>query len=188
MASGKSNIARSSDQPQGFGQRSSSAASGQSGVTGYSASSAEAGSSKSRRPDNIYNEQPNNSGSSGGVVDLQQWLKYESSKRFEESLAKLNLDTSKIQGKHLVSYSLDDLNHEKKRVKNELKVYDQEFINRFKRAPNRTEKEPMRNLYMYYKRLKQYIEKREKMEAGKAKNPSEQSSHEETKDTSNADR
>jgi hypothetical protein len=64
-----------------------------------------------------------------------------------------------------VSYSLDDLQNEKKRVKNELKVYDQEFINRFKRAPTRSEKEPMRNLYMYYKRLKQYIEKREKIES-----------------------
>ena len=98
------------------------------------------------------------------------------------------MDNSKIQGKHLVSYSLDDLQNEKKRVKNELKVYDQEFINRFKRAPNRTEKEPMRNLYMYYKRLKQYIEKREKMEAGKAKQPQESQSHEEAKDTSNHDR
>ncbi len=45
-----------------------------------------------------------------------------------------------------------------------MKVYDQDFINKFKRAPNRSEKEPMRNLYMYYKRLKQYIDKREKIE------------------------
>ena len=65
----------------------------------------------------------------------------------------------------MVSYALDDLQNEKKRVKNELKVYDQDFITRFKRAPTRSEKEPMRNLYMYYKRLKQYIEKREKIEA-----------------------
>ena len=63
-------------------------------------------------------------GSAGGVQDLQQWLRIESSKRFEESLTKLNLDNSKIQGKHLVSYSLDELQNEKKRVKNELKVYD----------------------------------------------------------------
>ncbi len=62
----------------------------------------------------------------------------------------------------MVSYSLDELQNEKKKVKNELKVYDQEFISRFKRAPNRSEKEPMRNLYMYYKRLKQYIDKRRK--------------------------
>jgi hypothetical protein len=30
-------------------------------------------------------------------------------------------------------------------------------MNKFKRLPSRVEKEPMRNLYMYYKRLKQYI-------------------------------
>jgi len=64
-----------------------------------------------------------------------------------------------------VAFSLNDLESEKKKVKNELKVYDQDFISRFKRAPTRSEKEPMRNLYMYYKRLKQYIEKREKIEA-----------------------
>ena len=85
---------------------------------------------------------------------MGNWLKHESSQKYEESLQKLALDASKIQGKHLVSYSLDELNNEKKRVKNELKVYDQEFINKFKRAPSRSEKEPMRNLYMYYKRLK----------------------------------
>lgn len=69
----------------------------------------------------------------------------------------------------MVGYQLEELNHEKKRVKNELKVYDQEFINKFKRAPTRSEKEPMRNLYMYYKRLKQYIEKREKIESQQQK-------------------
>ena len=106
-------------------------------------------------------------GSAGGIEDLKNWLKYESGKKYEESLAKLNLDNSKIQGKHLVGYSLEDLEKEKKRVKNELKIYDQDFVNRYKRAPNRTEKEPMRNLYMYYKRLKQYIDKREKMEKDK---------------------
>lgn len=97
------------------------------------------------------------------MEDLKHWLKHESAKRYEDSLTKLNLDTAKIQGKHLVNYSLDDLQNEKKRVKNELKYYDQEFMQRFKRAPTRSEKEPMRNLYMYYKRLKTYIEKREKL-------------------------
>jgi hypothetical protein len=51
----------------------------------------------------------------------------------------------------------EDLNKEKKAVKNELKVYDMEFVKRFGKPPSRVEKEPMRNLYMYYKRLKQYI-------------------------------
>ena len=55
------------------------------------------------------------------------------------------------------TYSLDELVGEKKKVKNELKNYDQSFFSKFGRLPNRTEKEPMRNLYMYYKRLKQYL-------------------------------
>jgi len=32
-------------------------------------------------------------------------------------------------------------------------------MSRFQRVPQRTEKEPMRAIYMYYKRLKQYISK-----------------------------
>ena len=56
---------------------------------------------------------------------------------------------------------MDDLNNEKRKVKNELKVYDQAFMSKFKRLPSRVEKEPMRNLYMYYKRLKQYITRKQ---------------------------
>ena len=54
---------------------------------------------------------------------------------------------------------MDELQNEKKKVKNELKYYDQAFSQRFNRLPNRTEKEPMRQIYMYYKRLKQYIQR-----------------------------
>jgi hypothetical protein len=36
------------------------------------------------------------SSSASGVEDLSSWLKYESSKKYEESLLKLSLDTSKI--------------------------------------------------------------------------------------------
>ena len=50
---------------------------------------------------------------------------------------------------------------EKKKVKNELKIYDQAFQSKFKRPPSRAEKEPMRNLYMYYKRLKQCITRKQ---------------------------
>ena len=51
-------------------------------------------------------------------------MKKESVKKYEQSLGKLGLDISKIQGKHLTGFSLDELQNEKKRVKNELKVYD----------------------------------------------------------------
>jgi len=66
----------------------------------------------------------------------------------------LGLDSQKVLGRHLPNQSIQDLNNEKKRVKNELKVYDQAFMQKFGRIPSRSEKEPMRNLYMYYKRLK----------------------------------
>jgi len=42
-------------------------------------------------------------------------------------------------------------------VKNELKHYDESFKSNFGRFPNRYEKEPMRPLYVYYKKLKQAI-------------------------------
>ena len=71
-----------------------------------------------------------------------------------DAFVKLGIDHNKVNGKHLVGYSMSELNTEKKVVKNELKLYDQAFFNKFARVPNRTEKEPMRSLYMYYKRLK----------------------------------
>jgi hypothetical protein len=46
---------------------------------------------------------------------------------------------------------------EKKKVKNELKSYDLAFQLKFNKIPGRKEKEPMRNIYLYYKRLKEYI-------------------------------
>ena len=49
------------------------------------------------------------SGSSGGIEDLQNWLKFESNSKYDSALTKLGLDVTKIQGKHLVSYSLDEL-------------------------------------------------------------------------------
>lgn len=40
-------------------------------------------------------------------------------------------------------------------------MYDIAFQTKFNRIPSRFEKEPMRNLYMYYKRLKQAIVKKQ---------------------------
>jgi hypothetical protein len=50
--------------------------------------------------------------------------------------------------------SVDSLANEKKKVKNELKSYDNDFGGSFKRQPNHEEKEPLRPLYVYYKKLK----------------------------------
>ena len=54
----------------------------------------------------LHSDQPI-SGSASGVEDLSSWIKSESAKMFDESLTKLGLDNSRLQGKHLVSYSLD---------------------------------------------------------------------------------
>ena len=61
-----------------------------------------------------------------GMLDLavQDWLMVEAKKRLQESMAKLGLDQVKVQGKHLGEMSFDELNFEKKRLKNELKIYD----------------------------------------------------------------
>lgn len=50
-----------------------------------------------------------------------------------------------------------DLAGEKRRVKQELKRYDLEFRKKFTRWPVHKEKEPMRPLYVYYRRLKTMI-------------------------------
>ena len=77
--------------------------------------------------------------------------------KLQESLNKMKLDINKISKKDLDHFSLEELAAEKKSVKNELKIYDSAFQNIFKRYPERTEKEPMRPLYIYYKKLKQII-------------------------------
>mmetsp|Transcript_40359 Transcript_40359/g.35833 ORF Transcript_40359/g.35833 Transcript_40359/m.35833 type:complete len:85 (+) Transcript_40359:555-809(+) len=67
------------------------------------------------------------------------------------------------------------LSREKKFVKDELKNYDTEFKKLFNREPSRDEKEPMRPLYVYYKRLKQYLSKVEKEGGGSGKAGSKES-------------
>ncbi len=55
---------------------------------------------------------------------LSAWLMVEAKIKYQQACSKLNLDNQKIQGKHLSSFSNDDLAREKKKVKNELKIYD----------------------------------------------------------------
>jgi len=55
---------------------------------------------------------------------LSNWLKIEAKLKYQAACQKLGLDNQKIQGKHLSTFSIDDLMREKKRVKTELKIYD----------------------------------------------------------------
>jgi len=95
-----------------------------------------------------------------------EWLRLNAPILLEESLKKLNLTTSVIETRNLDLLSKDDLNDEKKRVKNELKRYDSYFFSSYNRFPSRDEKEPMRPLYIYYKNLKQAITRAENSRGG----------------------
>ena len=88
------------------------------------------------------------------------WVKVEGKQKLEQSLRKLKLDYTATNGRDLGVKTYEDLVTEKKKVKNELKNYDTNFKNIFGRAPRREEKEPMRPLYFYYKKLKLALSKR----------------------------
>ena len=88
------------------------------------------------------------------------WVKVEGKQKLEQSLRKLKLDYMATNGRDLGTKSYEDLVSEKKKVKNELKNYDNNFKNLFGRVPRREEKEPMRPLYVYYKKLKISLTKR----------------------------
>ena len=62
---------------------------------------------------------------------------------------------------------MDELNKIKRNVKNELKKYDQTFIHLFFRQPAKSDKEPLRPLYMFYKKLKTLITNYQKNQAAK---------------------
>ena len=88
------------------------------------------------------------------------WVKVEGKARLEASMRRLKLDNNSVHGRELLAKSLEELQQEKRKVKNELKMYDSSFRGVFGREPKREEKEPMRPLYMYYKKLKQAITKK----------------------------
>jgi hypothetical protein len=55
---------------------------------------------------------------------VAQWLMVEAKAKLLETMTKLGVDPQKISGRHLATYSIDELMSEKKKVKNELKYYD----------------------------------------------------------------
>ena len=91
----------------------------------------------------------------------ENWVEKEAGRMLIEASKRLGLSVSDFTKKSLENVELNWLFAEKKRVKNELKLYDSSFQNSHSRMPTRTEKEPMRPLYIYYKRLKSQIEKKE---------------------------
>ena len=99
------------------------------------------------------------------------WIKTIGKKKFEDRLKKLNLDEKKINSKFLQNFSLQNLLIEKAKVKNELKKYDNDFKKVFKQMPSRNEKEIMKPLYIYYKTIKNNIEKKKNASVSNTINP-----------------
>jgi leucyl aminopeptidase (aminopeptidase T) len=81
-------------------------------------------------------------------------------------LKKIKLDKESVKRKDFSTYVEEEINQEKKNVKNELKLYDSAFIKIFARPPARADKEPMRPLYMYYQNLRKAISKKAYAKAG----------------------
>ena len=99
---------------------------------------------------------------------FDKWIKKDGPLKLQEALANLNLDIKSVNKVNLSAFTYEQLQNEKKNVKNELKNYDAAFTSTFRRPPEREEKEPMRPLYIYYKKIKQYIIKSsEKSKANK---------------------
>jgi hypothetical protein len=103
---------------------------------------------------------------------LDNWIKVEGPAKLKDALNRLKIDLKKLNKKDLEKMTFEQLLSEKKKVKNELKYYDSCFQSAFNRFPVRTEKEPMRDLYVYYKKLKQYLTEAEKREKDKKKESS----------------
>ncbi len=74
----------------------------------------------------------------------------------DDAMARLQIDTKRYTFKDTVitQLTLEDLNKVKRLVKNELKKYDQTFKSLFFKEPAKSDKEALRPLYMYYKKLK----------------------------------
>ena len=91
------------------------------------------------------------------VLDI--WVINEGPKLFQESLRRLKIDINRLTRKEMEKMSYEKLNQEKKKIKVELKNYDLTFKGAFKRFPLKSEKEPMRPLYIYYKTIKELLVK-----------------------------
>lgn len=72
-------------------------------------------------------------------------------------MSQLNVTLQEIKNFNTKVTSLEFLLKEKKMVKELLKQYDIMFEDNFGKIPTREEKEPLRPIYMYYKKLKQGI-------------------------------
>jgi len=95
------------------------------------------------------------------------WSAEEGKQRFREGLKRLEIDEATMSHPSLERMNRHELGIEKRRVKQELKRYDADFRKQFSRLPTHTEKEPMRPLYVYYRKLKAMITQAESSKQGR---------------------
>jgi len=91
------------------------------------------------------------------VVSSPVWGPEEGKQRLRDALQRLGIREQHVTLANLDKLSRSELAAEKRRVKQELKQYDSEFRKQFSRLPTHAEKEPMRPLYVHYRRLKTTI-------------------------------
>ncbi|KAL4452962.1 hypothetical protein ABPG74_002527 [Tetrahymena malaccensis] len=94
------------------------------------------------------------------VLTPELWIQKEGPSKLREAQQRLNLNLSRVSRSDLESMTLEQLTLEKKKVKQELKMYDASFQTHFNRFPQKNEKEPLRPLYIYYKKLKQFMQQK----------------------------
>lgn len=98
------------------------------------------------------------------------WSGEDARRRLCDALARLDLSEKTVSQASLSKMNRYELAAEKRRVKQELKRYDSEFRKQFTRMPTHMEKEPMRPLYVYYRRLKTAISQAEHSRGGRRSN------------------
>jgi len=95
------------------------------------------------------------------------WSAEDGRQRLLQALHRLDLSESHVAHPNLDRMGRHEFGAEKRRVKQELKRYDAEFRKQFGRLPSHTEKEPMRPLYVYYRRLKTMLAQVEQSRLGR---------------------
>mmetsp|Transcript_131175 Transcript_131175/g.365618 ORF Transcript_131175/g.365618 Transcript_131175/m.365618 type:complete len:271 (-) Transcript_131175:358-1170(-) len=101
-----------------------------------------------------------------GEGPVTSWSAEEGGYRLREALARLSLTEDRMSHPNVHKMTRQELAAEKRRVKQELKRYDAEFRKQSARLPSHNEKEPMRPLYVYYRRLKTMIAQTESSRLG----------------------
>lgn len=112
-------------------------------------------------------------GDDGDIVAMggapTRWSSEEGKQRLRDAFERLGLPEDAAAHTNLEKMDRHELANEKRRVKQELKRYDADFRRQFSRLPTHSEKESMRPLYVYYRRLKTLITQAEQNKLGRGR-------------------